>query len=389
MDQSEHLLKHAGEKVHASSPSTTALLSQAGVSVWLDGISREQLASGTLHTLIATRGVVGVTTNLSTFASAVAGRTSYETQLRTLSDHGSTVAEAIDSLISSDVVNAAAALEPIFQRTQGLDGRVSIGVDPTFANQAHLTLERASYLWTTLNRPNVMIEIPATAEGIEAIADATASGISVNVTLLFSIDIYRLVIRAYLSGLARAQLAGHDLTTIHSVASFSVSLVDTEIDGRLGDTDAPDAAELRGTVGTANARLAYRVFQEEFSSPRAQSLLTRGARVQRLLWTSTGVQSPDVPDTFYVGELIAPGVVISMQPTTLEAFADHGVVSRNALSDHYDEAVDTFERLHAAGISYEKVTDKLLSEGVKRSEASWRRLNNVVSEALRQSPEDS
>jgi transaldolase len=352
------------------------------VSIWLDDLSRDRLESGALGTLIATRDVVGVTTNPTIFASAISGTTAYDTQLRSLSAQGATVAEAVDSLIASDIAHAATVLEPTYHRTHGLDGRVSIEVDPTFAYQAHQTFERASYLWTTLNQPNVMIKIPATSEGIDAIAEATASGISVNVTLLFSIDIYRLVIRAYLSGLERAQLAGHDLATIFSVASFFVSRVDAEVDGRLGNLETPDAAELRGTMGVANARLAYRVYQEEFSSPRARRLLARGAHVQRLLWASTGVKDPDLPDTFYVDELIAPETIITLPPATLEAFADHSVVSSDAITGRYDEAVDTFRRLKAVGISYEKVTDKLLAEGVSKFEASWRQLNHTVAEAL-------
>lgn len=368
-----------------SSKSPTALLSQAGVSIWLDDLSRDRLESGAFGTLIETRNVVGITTNPTLFASAVAGTAAYNEQLQILAQQGATAVQAVDALITTDTVHAADLLEPTYRGSQGLDGRVSIKVDPAFAHQAAHTFEHASYLWTTVNRPNVMIEIPATPEGIDAIAEAIATGISVNVTLLFNIDIYRLVIRAYLSGLERAQLAGHDIASIFSVASFFVSPVDTEVDARLGEVGTPEAAQLRGTVGVANARLANQIYQEEFSSRRAQRLLTRGAHVQRLLWASTGAPNPELPDTFYVEELIAPGTVITMPPATLDAFADHGVVASDAITGRYEEAIDTLRRLKAVGISYEKVTDKLLADGVTTFQDSWRQLRNTVAGALHRS----
>lgn len=364
-------------------PATQAL-SRAGVSIWLDYLSRDILADGELKTLIETRNVVGVTTNPTIFASAVTGTSAYDVQLQSLAQQGAPDEEAVRSLIISDIVEAAKLLEPIYRRTNGYDGRVSVEVEPSLASSAHRSFEQARELWSAIDRPNLMIKIPATPEGIEAIAEATASGISVNVTLLFSIDVYRLVIRAYLSGLERAQLAGHDITDIHSVASFFVSRVDAEVDRRLGTRDTPDAAELRGTVGVANARLAYRVFQEEFASPRAQRLLARGAHVQRLLWASTGVKNPDVADTYYIDELVAPETVVTIPPATLTAFAEHGTVNADVITDHYAEAVDTFDRLRAVGISYEKMTDKLLADGVAKFEASWRELADAVSATLRQ-----
>lgn len=370
----------------ASQPSPkTEALTRAGVSIWLDDLSRDAVASGELRTLITTRNVVGVTTNPTIFASALSGTDAYDLQLRALARQSATVDEAIHALIRSDITDAARLLEPTYRRTNGYDGRVSVEVEPALAFNAHLSFEQATALWTAIDRPNLMIKIPATPEGIEAIAEATAWGISVNVTLLFSIDVYRLVIRAYLSGLERAQLAGHDISRIHSVASFFVSRVDAEVDGRLSGIETPDAEELRGTVGVANARLAYRVYQQEFAAPRAQRLLARGAHIQRLLWASTGVKDPALADTYYIDELIAPETIITMPPATLAAFADHGAVSTNSITDRYAEAVDTFQRLKAVGISYESVTDRLLADGVAKFEDSWRRLTATVSKALQRS----
>ncbi|WP_431220191.1 transaldolase [Leifsonia xyli] len=361
----------------------TAALSKAGVSIWLDDLSRDALVSGELRNLVDHYDVVGVTTNPTIFSSAVEGTGAYDEQLRNLARSGASVPNAVDALVTADIIDTAKLLYPVFQRTGRIDGRVSVEVEPAIAFQAKETFERATHLWKTIDQPNLMVKIPATAEGIDAIAEATAAGISVNVTLLFNIDVYRLVIRAYLSGLERALLAGRNISDIFSVASFFVSRVDTEVDTRLGDLDTPDALELRGTVGVANARLAYRVFQEEFSRGRAERLLARGANIQRPLWASTGVKNPELADTYYVNELIAPDTVITMPPATLRAFADHGRLSSDTITDGYGDAVDTFERLKAVGVSYEKVTDKLLAEGVEKFESSWRKLNNTVAEALR------
>lgn len=382
MSTSENLGHDAPVAEPGARGSPTGLLSQMGVSIWLDDLSRDRLDSGDLNTLIRTRDVVGVTTNPTIFAAAVTGTTAYDAQLRTLSDRRASIGEAVNTLIITDITHAATILQPTFRRTHGLDGRVSIEVDPSFAGEAEQTVEEALRLWTTVNRPNIMIKIPATEEGVEAIAKATAAGISVNVTLLFGIHIYRDVIRAYLSGLEQAELAGHDISTIFSVASFFVSRVDTEVDARLGQLDTPEAAELRGTVGVANARLAYRVYQQEFSTIRALRLLARGGHLQRPLWASTGVKDPSLPDTFYANELIVPGTVNTMPPKTLEAFADHGVVASDTITGHIGEAQDTLARLKAVGISYEKVTNKLLKEGVDKFAASWHQLNDTVAAAL-------
>ncbi|GAA2056949.1 transaldolase [Leifsonia soli] len=363
----------------------TAALSKAGVSIWLDDLSRDALVSGELRKLIDCYDVVGVTTNPTIFSSAVEGTDAYNEQLKKLAQSGASVPDAVDALVTADIIDTAKLLYPTFQQTGSVDGRVSVEVEPAIAFQAKETLERATHLWKTIDQPNLMVKIPATAEGIDAIAEATAAGISVNVTLLFNIDVYRLVIRAYLSGLERALLAGRNISDIFSVASFFVSRVDTEVDTRLGDLDTPDALELRGTVGVANARLAYRVFQEEFARGRAERLLARGANIQRPLWASTGVKNPELADTYYVNELIAPDTVITMPPGTLRAFADHGRLSSDTITDRYGDAVDTFERLKAVGVSYEKVTDKLLAEGVEKFESSWRKLNKTVAEALRSS----
>ena len=302
-------------------------LAANGVSVWLDDLSRERIASGNLAAVIRNKGVVGVTTNPTIFAAALAKGDAYTDQVRALAAAGSSVDEAVFSITTDDVRSACDEFRSCYDATDGLDGRVSIEVDPRLAKQTEATIASARRLWQVVDRPNAMIKIPATVEGLPAITAVLADGISVNVTLIFSLDRYREVMNAFLAGLEQAHQKGLDLSTIASVASFFVSRVDTEIDRRLTDLGTDQARGLRGQAAIANARLAYQAYEGVFSSPRWQPLADAGARPQRPLWASTGVKDPDYSDTMYVTELVAPGTVNTMPEKTLDAVADHGEVT--------------------------------------------------------------
>lgn len=360
----------------------TAALSDAGVSIWLDDLSRERLESGNLAELIETRNVVGVTTNPSIFAAALADGERYEADVRTLRAAGADVNETIESLTTADVAAACDLFADLYRSTKGVDGRVSIEVSPLLANDAEGTVSEAKRLHERVAKDNVLIKIPATQAGLQAIADVTAAGISVNVTLIFSLARYRDVINAYLTGLERAQAAGIDLSTIHSVASFFVSRVDSEIDARLGKAGTEQAEALVGKTGVANARLAYRVYEQEFASERAQTLLAAGANAQRPLWASTGVKNPDFPDTLYVTELVAADVVNTMPEKTLEAVSDHGHITGDTITGAYDDAEAVLDGVAAEGIDYVEVTDLLEREGVEKFETAWAELVQTVQSQL-------
>ncbi|MFC0682413.1 transaldolase [Lysobacter korlensis] len=362
--------------------SPTAKLSELGVSIWLDDLSRELLRSGGLQRLVEERNVVGVTTNPTIFASALAKGESYDAQVAELAKSGKSVTEAVFEITTADVAEAADILRPIYDRTNGFDGRVSIEVEPNLANDASGTVAEAKQLWEKISRPNVMIKIPATVEGLEAITEAIAAGISVNVTLIFSLERHREVINAYLAGLERAREAGIDLSTIHSVASFFVSRVDTEIDKRLTAIGTDEALALKSKAGVANAQLAYQVFREAFATERALDLLESGANVQRPLWASTGVKDPSLPDTLYVTELTVAQVVNTMPGKTLEATFDHGVIEGDQVTGSYDEANRILDAIGALGISYEEVTAQLEREGVEKFVVSWNELLDTVTAAL-------
>ncbi|MDJ0350200.1 transaldolase [Cryobacterium sp. PH29-G1] len=365
------------------SGSNTAALSSAGVSIWLDDLSRARISSGGLRTLIAERNVVGITTNPTIFAAALAGGNAYIEQLAVLAAAGASVTETVFALTTADVAAACDVFLPVYEATDGLDGRVSIEVSPAVAHDAAATLEEVERLHAAVARPNAYIKIPATEEGLEAIAEATARGISVNVTLIFSLDRYRGVIDAYLDGLARAYAAGLDLAGIRSVASFFVSRVDTEVDRQLEQIGTPSALGLRGLAGIANARLAHELFVREFSTVRATRLLDLGAHRQRPLWASTGVKNPALRDTLYVEELVVSGVVNTMPEKTLEAFSDHGQVRGDTITGGYGPARQLLENLSALGISYDEVTATLEREGIEKFAASWAELTATVTTALR------
>lgn len=365
----------------------TAALAAAGVSIWLDDLSRERLDSGSLARLMAERNVVGVTTNPSIFANALANGAAYESQVRELAAAGADVDRAIFEITTEDVRRACDVMRPVFDATDGLDGRVSIEVSPLLARDTEGTIAEAKLLWETVDRPNAMIKIPATAEGLPAITEATASGISVNVTLIFSLPRYREVINAYLTGLELARERGHDLSRIRSVASFFVSRVDVAIDPVIDASDAEGAAELRGRAAIANARLAYQVFEQAFDSERARVLLEAGAHRQRPLWASTGVKDPTLPDTLYVAELIAADTVNTMPEATLEAFADHGDVRGDTIADTYHDSNKLLDAVDALGISYTEVVDTLEREGVDKFIVSWNELRGTVAEQLERAAE--
>ncbi|MBM7830463.1 transaldolase [Agromyces cerinus] len=362
--------------------SPTAALSEAGVSIWLDDLSRERIASGGLARLIAERDVVGVTTNPTIFAGALAKGDGYAEQLHTLAAAGADVDTAVFEITTDDVRAAADVFRPVYDRSNGFDGRVSIEVSPGLARDTAGTIAEAKSLWAKVDRPNAMIKIPATAEGLDAITEAIGSGISVNVTLIFSLDRYREVIAAYLAGLEQAKAAGIDLSTIHSVASFFVSRVDTEIDKRLVAIGTDEAVALKSKAGLANARLAYELFEQEFGGERAAALLASGANRQRPLWASTGVKDPALPDTLYVTELVAQGVVNTMPEKTLEATFDHGVITGDTVTGVYVQAGEVLDALARVGVDYDDVTLLLENEGVDKFIVSWNELLDTVRGAL-------
>ncbi|MEL4318452.1 transaldolase [Leifsonia sp. YIM 134122] len=359
-----------------------AELSAAGVSIWLDDLSRERITSGGLKKLIEEKNVVGVTTNPTIFAGALANGHAYEAQVAELAARGASVDEAVFEITTDDVANASDIFRAVYDATDGVDGRVSIEVEPGFAHDAAKTIEQAKQLWAKVDRPNAMIKIPATVEGLEAITEVIGSGISVNVTLIFSLERHQAVIAAYIAGLEKAQAAGIDLSTIHSVASFFVSRVDTEIDKRLTAIGTDEALALKSKAGVANAQLAYELFKDEFATDRAQNLLRAGANVQRPLWASTGVKDPSLPDTLYVTNLVAQGVVNTMPEKTMEATFDHGVIEGDTVSGSYDAARDILDQLEGLGVSYDEVTALLEKEGVEKFIVSWGELLETVKAAL-------
>nr|WP_090278727.1 transaldolase [Mycolicibacterium komanii]CRL74354.1 transaldolase [Mycolicibacterium komanii] len=360
-----------------------AALSDAGVSVWLDDLSRDRLQTGNLQELIDTRSVVGVTTNPSIFQAALSKGHAYDDQVKELAERGADVDATIRTVTTDDVRNGCDVLAKQYELSDGVDGRVSIEVDPRLAHDTDKTILQAIELWKIVDRPNLLIKIPATEAGIPAIASVLAEGISVNVTLIFSVERYRLVMDAYLQGLEKAKKAGHDVSKIHSVASFFVSRVDTEIDKRLEKIGSDEALKLRGKAGVANARLAYAAYEEVFvGGKRFEELKGSGARVQRPLWASTGVKNPDYSDTLYVTELVAPNTVNTMPEKTIEAVADHGVITGDTVTGTAEESQAVFDQLSSVGIDLPDVFRLLEDEGVEKFEKSWLELLEATQEQL-------
>jgi transaldolase len=357
-------------------------LSDAGVSVWLDDLSRERLRSGGLADLVRHKNVVGVTTNPTIFQKALASGSAYDEQVRELALRGCEVGEAVRALQAYDVRWGCDVLRPVFDHTRAVDGRVSYEVDPRIAHDSDRTVAEAKALWWLVDRPNLYIKIPATAEGPDAITRTLAQGISVNVTLIFSLTRYDEVMQAFLAGMEAAKENGHALSDISSVASFFVSRVDTEIDRRLESSGA--SARLRGRAAIANARLAYQHYQQVFASERWRALERAGATPQRPLWASTGVKNPAYDDTRYVVELVAPGTVSTMPEDTLEAVLDHGAVRADTVTSTYGDAQKTLDELAAAGIDYDDVVDQLEAEGVRKFEDAWNELLESVAVNLKE-----
>jgi transaldolase len=362
-------------------------LSDQGVSVWLDDLSRERLHTGNLERLVAERHVVGVTSNPTIFAKALSDADDYAEQVRDLAVRGVELEEAVRAITTYDVRWACDVLRDAYDRTDGQDGRASIEVDPRLAHKTDATIAEARALWWLVDRSNVMIKIPATEEGLAAITTATSEGICVNVTLIFSLARYRAVMDAYLSGLEQAHSKGVDLSTIRSVASFFVSRVDTEVDKRLdaiieSGQRVEQAKALRSKAAVANARLAYREYDEVFTSDRWSALEAAGANKQRPLWASTSVKDKSLPDTMYVDELIAPDTVNTMPEGTIEAALDHATVDGDTVTTNYDDAEAVLDGLERLGISYEDVVKVIEDEGVDKFEKSWQELLDSVREAL-------
>ncbi|MET8449301.1 transaldolase [Streptomyces sp. NPDC005209] len=353
-----------------------------GVSIWLDDLSRGRIESGNLAELVATRNVVGVTTNPSIFQAAMGSGEGYEEQLAELAVRGVTVDEAVRMMTTADVRAAADVLRSVFTASDGEDGRVSIEVDPRLAHHTRATVAEAKQLAWLVDRPNVMIKIPATRAGLPAITEVIGLGISVNVTLIFSLERYREVMDAYLAGLEKAKERGLDLSAIHSVASFFVSRVDTEIDKRLTLLGTDEALALKGRAALANARLAYQAHEAVFAGERWSALAAAGARRQRPLWASTGVKDPAYKDTLYVDELVAPGTVNTMPEATLDATADHGDITGDTVTGGYAAARADLDAVEQLGISYAEVVQRLQDEGVAKFEVAWQDLLNAVTKSL-------
>ncbi|MEU7525398.1 transaldolase [Saccharothrix sp. NPDC042600] len=361
-----------------------ARLSEAGVSIWLDDLSRERLNTGNLADLVANQHVVGVTTNPTIFAAALSKGTAYDEQVRELAARGADTDAAVREITTTDVRNACDLFRDIYESTDGVDGRVSIEVDPRLAHDTEATIAEALDLAKAVDRPNLLVKIPATIAGLPAITKVLAEGVSVNVTLIFSVERYRDVMEAFVAGLEQAKANGHDLRGIHSVASFFVSRVDTEIDKRLDALDTPAAKELRGKAAIANAVLAYAAFEETFKGERWAALAAEGARAQRPLWASTGVKDPNYSDTRYVDELVVADTVNTMPEKTLHAVADHGRITGDTVTGRAARAQEVFDGLVEAGIDLDDVFVALETEGVDKFEKSWAELLETVTGQLNQ-----
>ncbi|MGJ7905206.1 transaldolase [Actinopolyspora sp. H202] len=357
-------------------------LSDAGVAIWLDDLSRQRINSGNLAELIANKNLVGVTSNPTIFASALSNAEDYNDQVRELADRGAGVDEAVRELITKDIRDAADVFREVHTATGGEDGRISLEVDPRLAHDTEATVKEAQELAKAVDRPNLFVKIPATLEGLPAITRTLAEGISVNVTLIFSVQRYREVMDAFITGLERARENGHDISRIFSVASFFVSRVDSEVDKRLKKIDAPE--HLYGKAAIANARLAYAAYEEVFAGERWQPLEQAGAHRQRPLWASTGVKEPAYSDTRYVDELVAPHTVNTMPESTLEAVADHGNVLGDTVSGTAGVSQQVFDSLSEIGIDVDDVYAVLEREGVEKFEKSWDELLQTVSQLLEQ-----
>jgi transaldolase len=352
------------------------------VSIWLDDISRDRLITGNLAALVRDLHVSGVTSNPTIFAHALGNGTTYDTQVGELALRGVSTEEAMRALTTYDIRWACDVLRPVYESTGHVDGRVSIEVDPRMAGDTGKTIAEARALWWLVDRPNAYVKIPATLAGLPAITQCLSEGISINVTLIFSLERYRQVIDAFMAGLEQAAAAERDLPSITSVASFFVSRIDTEVDRRLDKLGTPAAAELRGKAGIANARIAYEVYEEMFATPRWEALRAKGALPQRPLWASTSTKDPAYEDTMYVVELVAPGTVNTMPEATLRATADHARLRGDTVRGTYEQSRKVFADLAALGISYDDVVSVVEEEGVQKFGASWQQMRDSLAQQM-------
>ena len=365
-------------------------LAAAQVSIWLDDLSRPRIMTGSLARMVDGGEIVGITTNPTIFAKAIGAGSGYEDQLRDLALRGTAIGETLRLLTAWDVRAACDILRPVYERTAARDGRVSIEVDPRISGDADRTAAEARGLWWLVDRPNLFIKIPATLAGLPAITASIADGISVNVTLIFSLNRYRAVLDAFLTGMEQRKAAGGSVVGIESVASFFISRVDTEVDRRLGQMTAQAsgkdlAAELdrlRGQAALANARLAYEIYEQMLVSDRWKALAAAGARPQRLLWASTGVKDKAFSDTRYVTDLVAPDTVNTMPEATLLAVADHGEIQGDAVRGSYAAAHALFETLSRAGLDIEEVANTLEEQGIASFAKSWDELIASVTKQI-------
>ena len=357
-------------------------LAAAGVSVWSDQISRAMLDSGELEHRIEEDAVTGVTSNPTIFAGAINGSDDYSEELHDLKSSGATPEEIVKALMASDIARACDTLLPIHHATGGRDGFVSVEVSPNLAGDTEATVGEARDWVKQINRSNLLVKVPATREGVPAIRRLIGEGISVNVTLIFSLDRYLEVIDAYLSGLEHLHETGGDLSSVASVASFFVSRFDTEVDHRLEEIGSEEAAKLLGRTAVANARAAYGKFIHEFASSRYAAVAAHGARPQKPLWASTSTKNPDYDDLLYVEGLVSPNTINTMPLGTIDAYQDHGNPSPAAFSEHdIEEAEAMLRRLADVGVDYDDVVETLETEGVGKFAASWQELLDGVQSA--------
>ncbi len=357
-------------------------LSDAGVSIWLDDFSRERLNTGSLQELIDSSHVVGVTTNPSIFGKAMSAGDAYTDQLRELKATGAELADMVTTLTTDDVRDACDLFTNVFLATEGIDGRVSIEVDPRLAHETQASIEQAQSLRDLVDRPNAYVKIPATKEGLPAITGALADGISINVTLIFSVERYVGVLDAWMTGLEQAHDKGIDLTNLTSVASVFVSRTDVEVDKRLDALQSPEARQLKGKAALAVARLCNEAFENAMASERWQTLAGYGARPQRPLWASTGTKDPAYRDTLYIEELVARGTVNTMPEKTLQAFAEHGEVRGDTIAGTYDESRKVLDAVEAAGVDMVDVFAVLEQEGVTKFIDAWEELMTTLQDQL-------
>ena len=338
-----------------------------GQSIWYDFISRDFIASGKMKELVE-KGIRGMTSNPTIFEGAIAGGDEYDKQIAVLGSAGKGTAEIAAELFMTDVRDACDVIRPVFDQSNGVDGYISLEVSPTLAHNTEGTIEEAIRLWEGVNRPNLMIKIPATPEGYPAIQACITQGINVNITLIFSIEQYRQVVEVYISGLEARNAAGESIDHVHSVASVFVSRIDGMIDGLLEKVESQEGLSLRGKAGLANSQLVYQEFKRLFTGERWNAL--KGANLQRPLWASTSTKNPDYPDLLYVDNLIGAHTVNTVPPVTLDGILDHGVVA-STIEKGVEEAQETMRRIEEVGISLDSVMDTLLAQGVEKFAASF------------------